>query len=152
MRAAERVRDPLINSILVAFRRFLIPTGRVLWVSEGDSEPTYASRTGLARLGIRILQPHSLPNVVIFDPKRDFVALVDKADRPGIMTLKHREAVTEAFHMCEFRLISVTAFTNRLECRDSQLEIPWETFVWFAEEPNHLVYFDGGRLFGPRGI
>ena len=28
-------------------------------------------------------------------------------------------------------------------------EISWETEVWFAESPSHMIHFNGERFLGP---
>ena len=65
------------------------------------------------------------------------------------MTEKRREALKSMFGGSKAELILVNAFRNRKELQASLVELPWETVVWFADEPNHLVHFDGRNLFGP---
>ena len=87
---------------------------------------------------------------MIHAPKKDRLALIDVAGLRGLMTLKRREVLADAFRECRVGLIFVNAFWSRRELKDSLSEFPWETVVWFAQEPNHLVHFDGRGLVGPR--
>ena len=46
-------------------------------------------------------------------------------------------------------LLYVTAFRTRKELGQHLGAISWETEVWVAEDPNHLIHFDGIRFLGP---
>ncbi len=46
-------------------------------------------------------------------------------------------------------LVFVTAFPDRATMGRYQGEIAWETEVWIAEAPSHLIHFDGKRFLGP---
>ena len=143
------LESEVVKQVLLAFRPRFTPGGRVLWVSKA-SEPTFTSKRGLRDLGIGVRQQRDLPNVVIHAPKKDRLFLIDVASLRGPMTRERREALADAFQACRVGLIFVNAFRSRRELKESLGEFPWETVVWFAEEPDHLVHFDGRRLLGPR--
>jgi len=46
-------------------------------------------------------------------------------------------------------LVFVTAFLARKAMKEYLTEIAWETDVWVAESPSHLIHFDGERFLGP---
>lgn len=46
-------------------------------------------------------------------------------------------------------LVFVTAFPNRVVMARYLGEIAWETDVWVAESPSHLIHFNGDRFLGP---
>ena len=46
-------------------------------------------------------------------------------------------------------MVFVTAFPDRATMGRYQGEIAWETEVWIAEAPSHLIHFDGKRFLGP---
>jgi adenine-specific DNA-methyltransferase len=48
-------------------------------------------------------------------------------------------------------LVYVTAFPDRAEFRKNAADIAWETEVWIADNPDHLVHFNGERFLGPHG-
>jgi hypothetical protein len=31
-------------------------------------------------------------------------------------------------------------------------QIAWETEVWLAENPNHMIHFNGDRFLGPHAL
>lgn len=46
-------------------------------------------------------------------------------------------------------LVFVTAFPNRSLMSRYLGEIAWETEVWVADAPSHLIHFNGERFLGP---
>ncbi len=50
---------------------------------------------------------------------------------------------------CTAELIFVTAFLTRTEFRKWIIDIAWETEVWTADNPDHLVHFNGNKFLGP---
>ncbi|MBL0869721.1 MAG: hypothetical protein IBJ18_04000 [Phycisphaerales bacterium] len=46
-------------------------------------------------------------------------------------------------------LVFVTAFLDRQAMREYLPEIAWETEVWVADAPSHLIHFSGERFLGP---
>jgi len=45
--------------------------------------------------------------------------------------------------------VFVTAFLNRRAMVEYLGEIAWETEVWLAEAPEHMIHFNGERFLGP---
>jgi len=43
----------------------------------------------------------------------------------------------------------VTAFLTRRAMTKYLADISWETEVWVAEAPSHLIHFNGERFLGP---
>ena len=47
-------------------------------------------------------------------------------------------------------LIYVSAFANIKEFKRYAQDIAWDTEVWLADAPDHLMHFNGDRFLGPR--
>jgi type II restriction enzyme len=45
-------------------------------------------------------------------------------------------------------LIFVTAFFSKTEFRKWANDIAWETEAWIADNPDHLVHFNGHKFLG----
>ena len=51
---------------------------------------------------------------------------------------------------CKAGKVYVTAFPDRTEFKKHVADIAWETEVWIAENPDHMIHFNGDRFIGPR--
>jgi len=78
----------------------------------------------------------------------------DEPDRPTNsahrpVNPKRREELRDLFSATSAGLVFVTAFENRRTLAKYVADISWETEVWVAEDPTHLIHFDGERFLGP---
>ena len=51
---------------------------------------------------------------------------------------------------CPYGIVYVTAFPNAKEFKKHVTDIAWETEVWLADTPDHMIHFNGDRFIGPR--
>ncbi len=51
---------------------------------------------------------------------------------------------------CKAGPVYVSAFPDMAEFKRHAKDIAWETEVWLADVPDHLIHFNGDRFFGPR--
>ncbi len=50
---------------------------------------------------------------------------------------------------CKADLIFITAFTSRTDYRKYAADIAWESEVWLADNPDHMIHFNGDKFLGP---
>ncbi len=50
---------------------------------------------------------------------------------------------------CTAKIIFVTAFLTKTEFRKWMADVAWETEVWIADSPDHLIHFDGEKYLSP---
>jgi hypothetical protein len=48
--------------------------------------------------------------------------------------------------------VYVSAFLDFTTFKSFLSEIAWETEVWLAEIPDHLIHFNGDRFLGPHTV
>jgi len=74
---------------------------------------------------------------------------VEAVTSAGPVDGKRRKELKELFSGCKAGLVFVTAFASRAVMRSFLGSISWETEVWIADEPDHMMHFDGERFLGP---
>jgi adenine-specific DNA-methyltransferase len=62
---------------------------------------------------------------------------------------KRKQELKELFSGSTFGLVFVTAFIDQRAMLKYLNDISWETEVWIAESPTHLIHFNGERFLGP---
>ena len=62
---------------------------------------------------------------------------------------KRRKELKDLFAGCTAGLVFVTAFENRRTMQSFISRIAWESEVWIAEDPDHMIHFNGERFLGP---
>lgn len=149
MDQTTEVKDALIHAVLTEFCPRFTPGGRILWVMEGNAKPISQLRADLARCGTQSLSQDDLPNVGIHHLEKGWLVLVNATSVRGSMTSDRRKAIAQMFHFCQVGLVFVAAFRSRRDFQDSFTMPAWKTTVWVAQEPDHLIHFDGERFLGP---
>ena len=92
----------------------------------------------------------NLPDVIIHDTRRGVILFVDLITSRGAITEERRQALKILASNLNFEVVYVTAFSSRDEFTEYADVVAWETEVWIAETPKHMIHFNGDRFLGPR--
>ena len=103
----------------------------------------------LESLGIPPMSHDKLPDVVVYDESRRWLFLIEAVTSHGPVSPKRWVELEKAFKDCKVGLVYVTAFPDRSEFRKNMADIAWQTEVWIADNPDHMVHFNGDRFLGP---
>jgi len=139
----------LIRDILEQFCPRWTPGGRVLYVGDaGKNTPIYDIE-GFAQDGVVLDKHGKLPDLVVNLPSRDWFVLIEAASSHGPVDSKRHAELKALFAKSLAGLVYVSCFTSRAEMRKYLADIAWETEVWCADNPTHLIHFNGERFLGP---
>jgi type II restriction enzyme len=70
-------------------------------------------------------------------------------NRSGPINEIRRLELKKLFSSCTAEIIFVTAFISRKEYVKWASQIAWETEVWLADNPDHMIHFNGNKFMGP---
>jgi len=121
----------------------------VAYLGDTANKSLHVDRDLLARLGIPISDHDKLPDVVLYDEPRDWLFLIEAVTSHGPMTPKRLVELKEMLANCTSGVVFVSAFPDFTEFRKNLTKIAWETEVWIAEIPDHLIHYNGDRFLGP---
>lgn len=100
-------------------------------------------------LNIETLDKGKLPDVMVYDPKNNWLFLIEAVTSSGEISAKRHEQLTSLFSDCSAGIVFVTAFPSKKLFRKYVVDIAWETEVWIAENADHMIHFNGDRFLGP---
>ncbi len=142
-------QNPLIRQVVEEFCPRFAPGAMVVYIGDTESKFLHLESAYLAGLGVVIAPSAKMPDVVVHDTKRNWLLLVEAVTSAGAVDRKRRNELKELFKGCNAGLVFVTAFESRRAMQSFLPLISWETEVWVAEAPDHLIHFDGERFLGP---
>ena len=124
-----------------------------LILSLGDTGKKWAIRDeeGFRKLGIKLDDHGKMPDVVLHDTTRKWLLLVEVVTSHGPVDPKRRAELKAQFAKSKAGLVYVTAFPSRDVMFKYWKKLAWETEVWVAEHPDHLIHLNGSRFLGPYG-
>lgn len=142
-------QNVLVAKIVTDFAEYFTPGGVPLYVGDTDEKFAHFDREGLASLGIDI-EPHGkMPDVIIHYTDRNWLVVVEAVTSHGPINPKRRDELQRSLAGSRAGLICVTAFLTRRALVQWLGDISWETEVWVAESPTHMIHFNGERFLGP---
>jgi len=142
-------QNVLVKKIIDDFCPLFTPGGHVIYVGDTQAKWAYFDADTLAVLGVEIEEHGKMPDVVMHHVEKNWLVLIEAVTSHGPVNPKRRQELKELFYKSTAGLVFVTAFIDRRAMLKYLSDISWETEVWIAESPTHLIHFNGERFLGP---
>jgi BsuBI/PstI restriction endonuclease domain/BsuBI/PstI restriction endonuclease HTH domain len=139
----------LIRAIIEEFTPRFVPGSVLIYVGDTGDKWGYFDRPLLSELGVEVNLYGKMPDVVFHDTDRNWLILVESVTSHGPVDGKRQAELAKLFAGAKAGLVYVTAFPARNIMARYVAQIAWETEVWVAEAPSHLIHFNGDRFLGP---
>ena len=154
--AGEEIRlspgrhNKLQAQVVTDFGPKFAPGAILLYLGDAANKLLHLDREKLAELGVPITEHDKLPDVVLYDEERDWLFLVEAVTSHGPVTPKRLEELEVTLKDCAATRLYVSAFPDFRQFKRHVDKIAWETEVWLAEIPDHLIHFNGDKFLGPK--
>ncbi len=139
----------LVKEVITEFCSRWTPEGELLYVGDAGEKFAYVDTDALHDLGIDIEQHGKMPDLLVHDVPRDWLVVIEAVTSHGPVDPKRLGELKALFGSSKVPLVYVTAFLDRRAMARWVPEIAWETEVWCASDPTHLIHFNGERHLGP---
>jgi len=141
--------NALQKAIIEDFLEIFAPGSEVLYVGDTAKKMLHHDEKALNELGLQSLSRDALPDIVAFDRAKNWLFLIEAVHSSGpINELRHLN-LKRFTADCTAGCVFVTAFMDVAKFAQYSRQISWETEVWIAENPEHMIHFNGGRFLGP---
>jgi len=139
----------LIRAIVADFAPRFAPGSVLVYAGDTGDKWGYFDAPLLAGLGVDVDSHGKMPDVVLHFTAKNWLLLVESVTSHGPVDGKRHAELAKLFAGSTAGLVYVTAFPNRAIMSRYLGEIAWETEVWVADAPSHLIHFNGVRFLGP---
>ena len=139
----------LIKSIIEHFCPTFAPGGVVFYIGDTENKFVHLEADGLAALGVTLDAAARIPDVIVHHTAKNWLLLIEAVTSAGPVDGKRRKELKDLFSGCKAGLVFVTAFENRRTMQSFVSHIAWESEVWIADDPDHMIHFNGERFLGP---
>ena len=139
----------LTKKVIAEFAPRFTPGSEVIYVGDTGDKVGYFQEARLAQLGVTVDRHGKMPDVVLYFEDKDWLLLVESVISHGPVDAKRHAELVTLFEHAAPGLVYVTAFPDRGIMARYLRDISWETEVWCADAPTHLVHFNGVRFLGP---
>jgi hypothetical protein len=149
IRLSPGAHSELIKGIIEEFAPRFAPCALLIYAGDTGEKWGYFDKDLLWKMGIEVDGHGKMPDVVLYYADRKWLLLVESVTSHGPMDSKRHDELGKLFAGSKFGLVFITAFPSRILMARYLAEIAWETEVWCADAPSHLIHFNGTKFLGP---
>lgn len=139
----------LIKVIIEEFAPRFAPGSLLIYAGDTGEKWGYFDARALRKLGVDVDAHGKMPDVVLHYREKNWLLLVESVTSHGPVDGKRHAELSKLFSEANAGVVYVTAFPTRAFMARYLSEIAWETEVWVADAPTHLIHFNGDRFLGP---
>lgn len=142
--------NELQKAIIEEFAPRFAPNSECLYVGDTIEKDLVKNVDKLEKLGFEITLHDKMPDVVLYREDKDWIYFVESVTSVGPMDPMRILEIEEMTKDVKAGKVYVTAFLDFKTYKKFSEELAWETEVWIAEMPEHMIHLNGDRFMGPR--
>ena len=142
--------NELQKAIIEEFAPRFAPGSECLYVGDTTQKDLVKNVNKLKKLGFSITLHDKMPDVVLYREEEDWIYFVESVTSVGPMDPKRILEITDMTKDVKSGKIFVTAFLDFATYKKFADSLAWETEVWIADMPDHMIHLNGDRFLGPR--
>ncbi len=143
------VHNSLQVGVIQEFGPRFAPGAVVLYLGDTARKHIIFDVDEFSRLHIPITEHDKLPDIILYWAERNWLYLIEAVTSHGPVSPKRHRELEGLLKESPVDRIYVTAFLGAADFRKYAGDIAWETEVWIAESPDHLIHFNGPKFLGP---
>lgn len=144
--------NQLQKAIIEDFAPRFAPNAKCLYVGDTIQKDLYKDTDTLQQLGFQITLHDKMPDVVLYIEDRQWLYFIEAVTSVGPMEPKRIAEIQQMTQNVQVGKIFVTAFLDFNTYKKFSQYLAWETEVWIAEMPEHMIHLNGDRFLGPKNV
>lgn len=142
--------NELQKAIIEQFAPRFAPNCECLYVGDTTEKDLVKNVERLSELGFAITLHDKMPDVVLYREDKNWIYFVESVTSVGPMDPKRIVEIKSMTENVAAGMIFVTAFLDFKTYKKFSELLAWETEVWIAEMPDHMIHLNGDKFLGPR--
>ena len=142
--------NELQKAILEEFAPRFAPNSECLYVGDTTNKDLVKNVDKLSELGFEITLHDKMPDVVLYHADKNWLYFIEAVDSVGPMSPERVIDIQRMTKNVNCGKIFVTAFLDFKKYKHFSEQLAWETEVWIAEMPDHMIHLNGDKFLGPR--
>lgn len=142
--------NQLQKAIIEDFAPRFAPGCKCLYVGDTTAKDLYKDNETLERIGFNLTLHDKMPDVILYKEDSNWIYFIEAVTSVGPMDTKRIQEISEFTQNISAGKIYVTAFLDFKTFKSFSESLAWETEVWIADMPEHMIHLNGDRFLGPR--
>lgn len=140
----------LQKAIIEEFAPRFAPNSECLYVGDTIQKDLVKNEEKLKELGFSITLHDKMPDVVLYCEDKKWLYFIESVTSVGPMDPKRIREIEEMTAAVTVGKIYVTSFLDFKTFKKFSETLAWETEVWIADMPDHMIHLNGDKFLGPR--
>lgn len=135
--------NALEKEIIESFITYHIPDPSFLYIGDARNKMLYSNEELLRTLDIELNVHNNLPDIIVYSQEHNTIFAIESVTSVGPVEEKRKTEIEAIFEHSGKPVKCITAFLDRGTFGKFSRVLAWGTFAWIAEEPEHLIRFNG---------
>ena len=141
--------NELIRAIIEDMAPRFIPGSTLVYIGDTGEKWGFFDDALSARLGFSVEVHGKMPDVILWQEEKNWLVLVESVTSHGPVDSKRYIELSELFSSVHADKVFISAFPDKRTFARFASDVAWETEVWVADNPTHMVHFNGDKFIGP---
>jgi len=142
--------NSLQKAIIEEFAPRFARGAEVLYIGDAENKDLVKNREALESLGVKITDHDKLPDVILYESEKNWLYFIEAVTSTGPISVKRMQEIEDMTAECTAGKIFVTAFSDKKLYKKFIDQLAWETEIWIANYPDHMIHLNGCRFIGPK--
>jgi type II restriction enzyme len=138
-------------AIIESFVPHFTPDSTVLYLCDAENKFVIYEKERLEELGTSMTMHDKLPDIILYDEAKNLLFLIEAVTSHGPIRPSRLFELERSLKNCIPKRIYISAFFDFAEYGRYMLPIAWDTHVWMAEIPEHMIHYNGDIYMGQHG-
>jgi adenine-specific DNA-methyltransferase len=125
------------------------PGAVLLYMGDTSLKHLFIDTKNIKKLNIDITQHGKLPDIVLYLEERDWLYLIEAVTSHGPVSHTRVVQLQELLKNNTSHKIYISAFPDFKTFLKYAKDIAWDTDIWIAERPEHMIHYNGNKFLKP---
>lgn len=142
------IHNKLQIDVIKEFAPRFIPGCELLYVGDTAKKNLFIQEKRMIELNIPYDEHKKLPDIIFYFKDKNWILLIEAVTSHGPVSQKRLIELKESLKQTSCDPVFISVFPNTKLFKKFAHEIAWETEVWIAEIPDHMIHFNGKKFLG----
>jgi len=139
----------LIRDIIEQLAPRFLPNSTLIYVGDTGEKWGYYDQELAGNLLFNVQEHGKMPDVILYVEDKKWLVLIEAVTSHGPVDSKRYIELEELFSNVSADKVYISAFPDKKTFTHYVQDIAWETEAWIADNPTHMIHFNGDKFLGP---
>lgn len=139
----------LIRDIIEQLAPRFLPNSTLIYVGDTGEKWGYYDQELAGNLLFNVQEHGKMPDVILYVEDKRWLVLIESVTSHGPVDSKRYIELEELFSNVSANKVYISAFPDKKTFTHYVQDIAWETEAWIADNPTHMIHFNGDKFLGP---